>query len=238
MNRKSKELKRLARESLNQRYHIPMTVFFLSTFLVLLIEMPFSFYLNSNPTSTQYLITLAADFFISLISVILNAGVLFVHMNLSREKECSLKQLFFGFKEHPERFVKAALLLMLISFACFLPLIVGVFFLSFLPNLATGITIFILCTICSIILNVYFILTYDMVFFILIDSSDYRVIDAFRKSRSLMNGQKGRLLYLHLSFLGWYPIILLSFGIASLWIMPYQNQTMVKFYSDLIGELD
>ena len=65
-----------------------------------------------------------------------------------------------------------------------------------------------------------------------------KVTNAFRESRLLMKKKKGRFLYLALSFLGWYLLILLSFGVASLWIIPYQNQTFVQFYLDATGEPD
>lgn len=238
MNRKSKELKRIARETLNNRYHTPMTAYFLSTFILILIDMPFSFYLNNNPVFSQYIISYAAEFFISLIAVILSVGEIIIHLNMSREKTFTIGQLFAGFKEHPERFVGAKVLTMAISLGCCIPLIVGTIFFSYTPTTIVSYFILIITGLISLVLNLYFLLNYEMVYYFLIDYSNMKVKDAFRESRLLIKGQKGRLLYLHLSFLGWYLLILLSFGVASLWIMPYRNQTLVRFYSDLTGELD
>ena len=48
-----------------------------------------------------------------------------------------------------------------------------------------------------------------------------------------MEGNKLRLLYLRLSFLGFYLLAVLSCGIGLLWLMPYMQQTMVSFYLDV-----
>ena len=52
-----------------------------------------------------------------------------------------------------------------------------------------------------------------------------------------MKGHKGRLFYIVLSFLGMDILVLLSLGIGSLWIMPYQSQTYTLFYLDITGQL-
>ncbi|WP_165964763.1 DUF975 family protein [Periweissella cryptocerci] len=56
------------------------------------------------------------------------------------------------------------------------------------------------------------------------------------ESRKLMDGHKWRLFLLNLSFVGWYILAALSFGIGWLWILPYRNATMVAFYQDIAGD--
>ena len=65
-----------------------------------------------------------------------------------------------------------------------------------------------------------------------------KVLAAFRECRLLMKGNRGRLFYLFLSFIGWSLLSLCSLGIAALWVRPYMNQTFVIFYLDCTGELD
>ena len=48
-----------------------------------------------------------------------------------------------------------------------------------------------------------------------------------------MEGNKLRLLYLQLSFIGFYLLAVLSCGIGLLWLMPYMQQTTVSFYLDV-----
>lgn len=238
MNRKPKELKRMARETLNQRYHIPMTAFFLSTFITLLIETPFSLSMSDTPSIPQYIITYAAEFLISLIAVILGAGTTYIHLNLARKKEVAVKQLFFAFKQHPDRYIGAGLLTALLAVAGLVPFLLGTAFFLFAPLSILSVAALIVTGLVSIVLTIYLTITYAMVIYFLIDYPEMKVIQAFRESRLLMKKKKGRFLYLTLSFLGWYLLILLSFGIASLWIIPYQNQTFVQFYLDATGETD
>ncbi len=73
--------------------------------------------------------------------------------------------------------------------------------------------------------------------YLLIDQPDDRVIDAFRESRHLMKGQRGRLLYLDLSFIGMTLLAICSFGIGFLWVNPYQNQTLITFYQNVTSEI-
>lgn len=58
-------------------------------------------------------------------------------------------------------------------------------------------------------------------------------LDSITKSRRLMNGHKGRLFLLDLSFIGWHFIAALTLGIGYLWLMPYISATKAAFYADL-----
>ena len=67
----------------------------------------------------------------------------------------------------------------------------------------------------------------------LVDNPYASIRGTFRRSKELMEGNKLRLLYLQLSFLGFYLLAVLSCGIGLLWLMPYMQQTMVSFYLDV-----
>ncbi len=60
------------------------------------------------------------------------------------------------------------------------------------------------------------------------------VIQAIRRSRQLLKGgNRRRRFLLFLSFVGWFFLGALSFGIALLWILPYLRQSRICFYLDL-----
>ena len=52
-----------------------------------------------------------------------------------------------------------------------------------------------------------------------------------------MSGNKMRLFLLDLSFIGWFLLGLITFGIAFLWITPYWNTARAAFYEDLMSDL-
>ena len=58
-------------------------------------------------------------------------------------------------------------------------------------------------------------------------------LDAITKSRQLMDGHKGRLFLLDLSFIGWHIVCLFTLGIGYLWLTPYISTTKAAFYDSL-----
>ncbi len=53
------------------------------------------------------------------------------------------------------------------------------------------------------------------------------------ESKLLMEGHKGRLFYIDLSFLGWELVSVLTLGIGYLFLEPYKNATKAAFYRDI-----
>lgn len=75
--------------------------------------------------------------------------------------------------------------------------------------------------------------SYSMTFYILADNPDLKPQEAIEKSQEMMYGHKWRLFMLYLSFIGWYFLALLTFGIGMLFLQPYIDQSVANFYEDL-----
>ena len=75
--------------------------------------------------------------------------------------------------------------------------------------------------------------SYSMSFFILRDNPEIGATEAITRSRKMMNGYKGKLFCLCLSFIGWGFLCCLSFGIGFFWLAPYMILTLTNFYEDL-----
>lgn len=60
-----------------------------------------------------------------------------------------------------------------------------------------------------------------------------KVLDTITASRRLMDGHKGRLFWLDITFIGWHLLALLTLGIGYLWLNPYMTATKAAFYQDL-----
>lgn len=78
--------------------------------------------------------------------------------------------------------------------------------------------------------------SYSMSYYILIDNPDLSSDEARKKSMEMMKGHKWKLFCLDLSFIGWGILCVLTFGILSFWIQPYQECARVEFYNNLIFE--
>lgn len=60
--------------------------------------------------------------------------------------------------------------------------------------------------------------------------------EAITRSRQLMDGHKWEYFVLQLSFLGWYLLVGITAGIASLWVVPYVQMTMSGYYDYLVNQ--
>ena len=238
MTRSSKEIKRISRDILNDRYGVPMGAFVLASVIPMAVELPFSMSSGNNPSTSQLVITLFAEIIITLISFLLSTGVSLVHLNMTRNQTFKATQIFAPFRQRTECYFGAGVLLLLLFLAASLPLIGGVLLFYYLGENITGIVILVCAILISVVLYALVLLNYNFVGLLLLDHPQFGVINCFRECRLMMKGNKGRLLYVLLSFIGWDLLIVCSLGLAALWISPYRNQTMVTFYLDCTGELD
>ena len=71
---------------------------------------------------------------------------------------------------------------------------------------------------------------YSMTFFILAENKGMSVLEAITLSRTMMNGHKMDLFLLCLSFIGWFILVVITFGIAGIWVYPYFYATFSNFY--------
>ncbi len=75
--------------------------------------------------------------------------------------------------------------------------------------------------------------SYSQAIYILADNPKIEAAQAITKSRKMMNGAKGKLFGLYLSFIGWVLLCLLTCGIGFLWLTPYIQTASANFYEDL-----
>lgn len=73
--------------------------------------------------------------------------------------------------------------------------------------------------------------------YILYDNPDMSAKSIVEKSEELMQGHKWAWFWLPITFIGWFFLGALSFGIGYLWIMPYLQVALVIFYEDLAGNI-
>ena len=79
------------------------------------------------------------------------------------------------------------------------------------------------------------IYSYAMTPYIMAEHPEMTANEAITASRQLMDGHKGELFCLHLSFIGWQFLNLFTLGIGSLWLNPYMQATEAAFYRHITG---
>lgn len=236
MNTSCKELKRIARANLTHRFSTPMGALLVAGIIPLAIELPFSMIQGEHPSLMQNIAFYAAEFLIALISYTLNAGVTLLHLNLARKKPYSVSMVFYGFQNRPDRFILAGLIELVIVLVGLIPFFVGISLFRTMDSAASYAVLFGLACVSLVLCTIIALNICLMVYFV-IEQPDLPLFDCLKRSLRTMKGHKGRLLYIYLSFIGLQLFNALSLGIGSLWVGPYQDQTMANFYLNLIGEI-
>jgi uncharacterized membrane protein len=106
---------------------------------------------------------------------------------------------------------------------------------SFVATLLVGIFTF-LWTLLLIIPGIIKSLAYSMTPYIIADEPGIDALVAIRKSQEMMNGHKMELFMLGLSFIGWFLLGALTFGVGMFFVIPYYQTTLANFYLELRGK--
>ncbi|MDA9357046.1 DUF975 family protein [Flavobacteriaceae bacterium] len=133
-------------------------------------------------------------------------GLLIFSLNVSRNSEPEISDLFLGFKKQWGKYILANLLLGFL-------LSVG-FILLIIPGIIAA-------------------LMFSQVFYILAEDDDIGVVEAFQKSTSMMKGNKTSLFLVYLINFGISLLGLLTCCIGFIWIIPYTSVVLAKFYDEV-----
>ena len=74
---------------------------------------------------------------------------------------------------------------------------------------------------------------YAMVNYVIADNPGITAREALERSKEIMEGNKFRFFLLGLSFIGWSIVVVLTFGIAAIWVGPYMQASFAAFYKEI-----
>lgn len=233
MNTNCKEILRQARLQLNGHYSLPMRAFIMTFCIATLIEWPFAKMQESSPYLRQTIILCIVEVLISLIGSLFTCGQFRIHLNMSRDKEYSLTDLFWAFRNRPDRILICSVVLLILNIIALIPVIGGYLLYKFAHY---SIAIPIIGAIISVTAVVYLQLRYQLIYLVLLDHENITTHDAFKISGGLMTGNLWKFFQLYLSFVGLFFLSACSFGIGLLWVYPYFLQAIVRFYLTITRE--
>jgi len=78
---------------------------------------------------------------------------------------------------------------------------------------------------------------YAMAPYLLAEQPELTPAEAIERSKEMMEGNKGRMFCLHFSFIGWFLLAGLTWGIGFLFLAPYVKAAETAFYLELSGRL-
>lgn len=140
-----------------------------------------------------------------LLGLILDFGMRVFYLNIGDEREAKISDLFEGFNG-----------------------VIGVLGLQLLMKL--WIFLFSLLLFIPGIIKTY---SYAMAVFIKIENPNMKASDVLKASSEMMDGHKMELFMLNLSFIGWCLLVPLTFGLASIYVLPYIQASMARFYRNI-----
>lgn len=94
----------------------------------------------------------------------------------------------------------------------------------------------ILWSILLIIPGIIAALRYSQAYFILLDNPEISPLEAIKRSKQMMVGNKGKYFLLGLSFIGWALLNGITCGVGSLWLLPYIYVALAVFYKEVSRE--
>lgn len=133
---------------------------------------------------------------------LLYTGVALVFLKLSYREEVAVGDLFRPFQNF-----------------------VNTFFGGFLTAIFTF-----LWSLLFVIPGIIKAIAYSQVYYIMCDHPEYTGREAIQASREMMQGHKGEYFLLQLSFIGWFLLSSLTFGLLLFYVVPYYQSTMAEYY--------
>lgn len=245
MQTSSSELKKQAKRVLKGNYGLCVGAQCIM-FSVVIAFMVFNFFImffigmSAYGTGEDYLgmIIWLIVYIFSYIVMILVLGLLWpgsvkIYLNLCTNQPARLSDLFFSFRSKPHKFLGLYFIEVGLGIIFFIPyfvvLIVSII-TDYIPIMMVLLALMYLVGIIGcIIVRLYL----SQAILNLIESPDKKVFASIKKSVEMMKGNKGRLFYIYISFIG---MVLLGYGsclIGFLWIGPYIQCTLTGFYLDL-----
>ena len=230
---KNRGLKARARKLLEGQYGFLVLITFILMMAQYFLNAVIDYAFPSTSTTGSFLY-FACSLLSNILYVILLAGAYKVYLNRMRGLPIQQHELFFAFSNQPEQVAIYALVRFVISFGFTKTLdwfINEVF--SGSPSFPILIDVLIFLLITAIVIWLH--LSFSLTLYLYCDEPWRKAPELIKESNQLMNGNRGRLLLLNLSFVGISILGVLSLGIGMLFIEPYLNMTLVLFYEDLTG---
>ena len=197
------EIRNVTKEVLKGKYKNVMLPFLLAILLISLSQSQDLYSYVYDAYGKTYMFTIGS---IALfIQGPISIGLATYSLAIANEKEYSYTQIISAFKH----FFKALILVLL-----------------FTVSFAIGILLL-------IVPGIFIALMFSQIFYIMADDPETGVIDAFKKSASLMKNKKLQLFGLVMRYVGLFILGVFTLGIWWLWLIPQAYVSFAIFYKEL-----
>ena len=197
------EIRNVTKEVLKGKYKNVMLPFLLATLLLSLTQQQELYSSAYEAYGLSYVFTIGS--LALFVQGPISLGVAKYSLSITNEEDYSYNQIATGFKY----FFKAMFLFLLFNIS---------FLIGFIFLIIPGIII---------------ALMFSQIFYIIAENPQIGVIDAFKKSASLMKNKKLQLFGLGMRYFGLFILGVFTLGIWWLWLIPQAYVSFAIFYKEL-----
>ena len=216
----SAELKTMAKNKLTGKYGTAILVIFLAEAISMFASNILSFLIPAN--AAGFLLSLLVSLAVSVITGVFNAGIALFFLNAACDRPYALTDLFYGFREQPNKCLAVSAVLALVNFVCLTPYqVMSSFYLQTLSPqwmMASMLTMAV-----GLVIYVPLSLALSQSFYLILDYPDLTASETLKMSLRVMKGHKGRLFYIEVSFLPLMFLCVLTCCIGFLWAVSYTH---------------
>ena len=173
----------------------------------------------------------------------LTIGIYYVFMSANRGYATNWKDMFMGFRSRFEDSFFVGIFLCIFQCAVIIGLIyfcisvvismIGTVMAASMGGGAIGAIILALFNVAWVaaicVAGIILTCMYNETIFILIKETGTKAMEAMKKSRIMMKGRKKSLFVFELSYIGWFILVIITFGLAGIYVGPYYYSAKTIF---------
>jgi hypothetical protein len=223
-------LKAMARGQLLGKYPIAAATFMTVVMITMIMRLFFATLLGSLG-AVGFIFSTITSFIISLILGVVNVGILFMALKICCREPISPSDVFYGFRNQPEKILMIQAVFSGVSLVAMLP--ADILRLNYNTS-DDSLPMIIAFYIAGMAVYLFVSLILSQVFFLLLDFEDKSAKELISMAYMVMNGHKKRFFLLWLGFVPLLLVGVLTCFIGFIWIIPLIKVTQANFYMDLM----
>ena len=221
-----------ARRSLLGNLSVAVWSFLLfASFTILLNQIGSSFSFSNS--FLTLVVSLTAGLVTSVFASMFGIGLASVFLSFQYNQPAAVRNLFLPFLDNADRSVRVRFFVTLGEYFSLLPIQVMFFFIP-RDKLSAHVPLLLAIGLICCIGFVYWVTTYAMVNYLLLDFPDLEAWRVLVMSRKMMDGNRLRLIRLILRLLPMHLLGIFSFGLANIWAGCCQHACTAAFYKDMM----
>lgn len=194
--------------------------------------------MENDPLTSNPLILYGFEILIGALLTTLSTGLSYVCLKAARNEEVKASDMFKVYSMNPDKIIIIYIVGFAVKFLAEAPaMLIGKLYPA-TEALSIGTALAFLFEVIGIVLQIAVTVLLSQAYFIYIDDIQQNSLVSIRQSVLLMKKHFFRYLLLMIGFIPWIFVILFTFGIASIVVIPYMYTSYAIFYMDIKGEFN